>query len=85
MTRYYYSDDPTARGDQIAEEMRDYYEAHRETWWQRSRFNPNRFAVGLVADNLMLGLMDVYREAIRTCEQQDVMQGNLPTTRNLVK
>lgn len=27
--------DPTARADEIAARMREWYEANRESWWQR--------------------------------------------------
>lgn len=54
--------DPTTRGDLIAEKMRDYYEAHRETWWQRRKRR-----VGL-ADNLMLGLLNLVEAELRRDE-----------------
>jgi hypothetical protein len=34
-------EEPTARADRIAAEVRTWYERNRETWWQRSRFNPH--------------------------------------------
>jgi hypothetical protein len=47
--------DATARGDQIAELMRDYYEANKPLrWWQRRRRRMHGNA-----DNLMLGLLNV--------------------------
>jgi hypothetical protein len=52
--------DPTARTDEIARHMRDYYEKHRESWWDRWR-KPWRVS----ADNLMLGLLSVAQEVDR--------------------
>lgn len=49
--------DPTARGDAVAEKMRQYYEAHRESWWDRiwKRWRYTN-------DGLMLGLAgEAYR------------------------
>ena len=47
--------DPTAVGDDEARQLRDWYEANRETWCERhSRKWPPRFGT---ADNFMLGLM----------------------------
>lgn len=69
--RQVYSDDPTARGDQIAEEMRAHYEANRETWWDRFPLNPRRKMWQLTSDNLMLGLLAVVERAQRDCERQD--------------
>lgn len=31
----YFGGEPTARGDMIAWYVRQWYELHRETWWQR--------------------------------------------------
>ena len=52
--------DPTTRGDLIAEEVRRWYEANRETWWQRHKPGiygaaPDRS--GVHADNFILGLI----------------------------
>lgn len=52
--------DPTARGDAIAERMRAFYEANRETWWQRRLKHWT-----VTADNLMLGLLGVVITADR--------------------
>lgn len=57
--------DPTTRGDLIAERMREYYEANRETWWQRRR---RRYGL---ADNLMLGLMMVAENAARELDSEN--------------
>lgn len=54
--------EPTARGDYVAAKMREYYEAHRETWWQRHKpsilpgRSPDRD--GTHADDFMLGLIN---------------------------
>lgn len=50
--------DPTARGDMVAERLRRWYEAHRESWWDRHRFigaAPDR--AGVHADEFMLGFI----------------------------
>lgn len=70
-----YSDDPTARADQIADEMRAYYEANREAWWDRFPLNPRRKMWQIASDNLMLGLLAIVERAQRDCERQDA--GNL--------
>jgi hypothetical protein len=44
--------DPTAIGDAVADEVRIWYEANRETWWERRRRR------GDVADNFILGLIN---------------------------
>lgn len=57
--------DPTTRGDIIAEKVRAWYEANRETWWQRHKPGiwgsaPDR--AGVHADNFILRLINtVYR------------------------
>jgi hypothetical protein len=43
--------DPTSVADDIAAEMRRFYEANRETWWDRLWRKEE------CADNLMLGLL----------------------------
>lgn len=49
-------EDPTSRGDRKAYALRAYYEANRESWWERFK---RRMAGGSeTADNLMLGLMN---------------------------
>lgn len=52
-----YWDDPTAKGDQVAEEMRDYYEAHKPLRWRQKRKRPGSW--GGNADNLMIGLLNI--------------------------
>lgn len=52
----FFGDEPTAAGDAAASYLRAWYEAHRETWWERRGWrHPARD--GPWADNLMLGLM----------------------------
>jgi hypothetical protein len=48
-----FSQDPTARGDEIAGHVRRWYEAHRETWLDRWR---KRWRWS--ADEFMLRLID---------------------------
>ena len=59
--------DPTARSDMIAEKVRAWYEANRESWWARHR--PQIFSYrdnsGVVADEFMLGLLGAVRDAER--------------------
>lgn len=42
-----FSSEPTARGDEVAEYVRDYYEAHRELWihrlWKTWRHSSDEF------------------------------------------
>lgn len=55
MAEMSFSSDPTARGDEIAALVRDYYERNRESWWDRHR--PGADRRGIHADNFMLGLV----------------------------
>ena len=57
--------DPTARGDLVASKVRAWYEANRETWWDRHKpgiigAGPDRS--GVHADEFMLRFIgEVYR------------------------
>lgn len=53
--------DPTSRGDMLAEEMRRWYEANRETWWVRHR--PNADRRGAHVDGFMLRLVGAVHDA----------------------
>ncbi len=58
--------DPTARGDMIADKVRAWYEANRETWWDRHKPGiwgsaPDRS--GVHADNFILGLLNAVSRA----------------------
>lgn len=58
--------DPTARGDLIAEKVRAWYEANRETWWDRHKpgivgAGPDRS--GVHADEFMLRFIGAVHEA----------------------
>jgi hypothetical protein len=44
--------DPTTLGDLVADEVRRWYEANRETWWERRKLR------GGVADEFMLALIN---------------------------
>jgi hypothetical protein len=60
--------DPTARGDEIADKVRHWYEANRETWWQRHKPGiwgsaPDR--AGVHSDNFMLEFIAAVRRAER--------------------
>ena len=55
--------EPTADGDIAADFMRQWYEANRETWWQRHNWGiggsaPDR--AGVHADNFMLEWISQY-------------------------
>jgi hypothetical protein len=52
--------EPTADGDIMATWLREWYEANRETWWDRNNYPfrqgyPDR--AGVTADNFMLELL----------------------------
>jgi hypothetical protein len=58
--------DPTSRGDMIADKVRAWYEANRESWWDRHDFlglghTPDR--AGAHADNFILGLIQAVNRA----------------------
>lgn len=66
--------DPTARGDVIAMRLRQWYEANRESWWDRHAIRmvltghalgatPDRY--GEHADEFMLGLVNELRRIDR--------------------
>jgi hypothetical protein len=58
--------DPTAFADDIASEMRVYYEARRESWWAR-KLHAFRYGArpNAHADNLMLGLLFIAERRLR--------------------
>jgi tRNA/tmRNA/rRNA uracil-C5-methylase (TrmA/RlmC/RlmD family) len=59
-----YCEDQTSNADFQAELMRQWYEKHRESWWDRhGRFGSVR-TTGL-ADNFMLALLKYADEVIR--------------------
>lgn len=53
----YWPEEPQSKADRVAGLMRDYYEAHKPLrWWQKRRqWN------SIVADDLMLGLLNIVR------------------------
>jgi len=53
--------DPTARGDLIADKVRTWYEANRESWWDRHK--PSADRNGLHADEFMLRLINAVHRA----------------------
>lgn len=56
--------DPTARADAVATEVRQWYEANRESWWDRhAPFLAWRTYIPGTADNFMLKLIKVVRKA----------------------
>ena len=38
----FFPSDPTARGDQVASYVRQWYEKNRESWWDRNRPGADR-------------------------------------------
>lgn len=75
MSERSFSSDPTQRGDDVAWEMRNYYEANRPIrWWER-RNPPDSW--GCIADELMLGLRAIalfaeeeYRASLTPTEEK---------------
>jgi hypothetical protein len=63
-----YSDDPTQRADDVAWEMRNYYEANRPLRWWEKRNPPESW--GCTADNLMIGLRNIVLDAEEGYRQQ---------------
>jgi hypothetical protein len=56
-----FSSDPTSRGDEVAGYLRVWYEANRETWWDRHYvlgFNSVPDRNGVHADEFMLALLN---------------------------
>lgn len=60
--------EPTAKGDQIALYVRQWYEAHRESWWDRHL--PFAERKGVVADNFILGFMQEVSRVETEAERQ---------------
>ena len=58
--------DPTARGDEIAARVRIWYEANRETWWDRHKpgiIGAGSDRSGVHADEFMLGFIQAVHRA----------------------
>jgi len=60
--------DPTARGDAVADKVRAWYEANRESWWDRHcgpgwPFGPGTDRSGRHADEFMLRLIGAVHQA----------------------
>jgi hypothetical protein len=58
--------DPTARGDEVADKVRQWYEKNRESWWDRHKpgiigRDPDRS--GTHADEFMLRLIQAVYDA----------------------
>jgi len=62
--------DPTARGDEVAAKVRAWYEANRESWWDRHKFFPFAMSApdrsGVHADEFILRLIAAVGEADRS-------------------
>ncbi len=64
-----FSSDPTSRSDEIADYVRQWYEQHRETWFERhSPFGTNRKRGSALADEFMLGLIAEVRRVLKQAE-----------------
>ena len=66
-----FSREPTARGDEIAAYAREWYEANRETWWQRHKpgiIGPGPDRSGRHADEFMLRFVGEVRRIIEAAE-----------------
>jgi hypothetical protein len=53
--------EPTARGDEVAARVREWYEANRESWWTRYKYlfwGPAPDRSGAHADEFMLRLIN---------------------------
>jgi len=50
-----FGSEPTNAGDQVAEYVRQWYEKHRESWWDRH--SPNADRSGRHADEFMLSFV----------------------------
>ena len=64
-----FSSDPTARGDDIAYYVRQWYEINRQTWWQRRRSINDRMDHG-VADEFMLSFIAEVRRVTAEADLQ---------------
>lgn len=64
--------EPTADFDEVGRCLRVWYEAHRETWWDRNR--PQLFSFrdnsGVVADEFMLGMLNEVRRIEQEMERR---------------
>ena len=82
----FFPSEPTARGDQIASYVRQWYEKNRESWWTRLGQDSDRS--GTHADEFMLGFIQevnrIQDAASRTVEivemwkQQDKKKSAVP-------
>lgn len=62
--------EPTADGDAAAGYLRAWYEANRESWWDRCSANRLGRAWEWACDEFMLGLMAEVRRINNECERQ---------------
>ena len=64
-----FSSDPTSRGDEIADYVRQWYEINRETWWQhhRRRADDSRG----IADEFMLSFIAEVRRVTMEADWQN--------------
>ena len=64
-----FSTEPTARGDDIAFYVRQWYEINRETWWQHRRSVNDRMERG-IADEFMLSFIAEVRRVNEEADRQ---------------
>lgn len=72
----YFGTEPTSAGDNFASYLRQWYEAHRETWWERSRFNSRGRQWEWASDNLMLGMMEEVRRIEEAAQMESEKRRN---------
>lgn len=71
-----FSREPTARGDDIAAYARAWYEANRETWWQRHKpsilpgRSPDRD--GTHSDDFMISFVEAVRLILESSQITEV-------------
>jgi hypothetical protein len=75
--------EPTADGDQAASYLRVYYEAHRESYWDRSELNCNGRQWEYAADNFMLGLMNEMHRINCERQRQTKINTNIPNNQGI--
>lgn len=70
-TDMHFSGEPTSDFDEAGRCLRVWYEAHRESWWDRNPHSKNqRLLRAGTADNLMLGMLNGVRRIEQEAERQ---------------
>ena len=68
VTKYEFSSDPTARGDDIASYAREWYEVHRESWFERHRLG-SWHRRKETADNFMLSFVAEIHKILKAANE----------------